>query len=99
MPADQLKRSPRKSFERIAWIEQPAGSPLVNCVIDNISDTGAKLLFKTAQSLPDEFFLWFSADGRVARRCQVAWRSSRELGVRFTERPVRSLNGEIESIE
>jgi hypothetical protein len=99
MAADQYRKSPRIPYDRIAWVEFEDGSPLLNCVIDDISDGGAKLLFKDALDMPDSFILWLSQDGRVARRCEVARRSGRELGVRFTARLARAKGREIDSLE
>jgi hypothetical protein len=99
MAADQFKRSPRKAFERLGWVEFEDGSSILNCVIENISDTGAKLIFKDASEVPDSFILWLSQDGRVARQCQVVRRSGREFGVRFTARIARREGREFDSLE
>jgi hypothetical protein len=48
-----------------------------------VSAGGAKLIHSIADELPNEFFLSFSRDGRVRRRCQLAWRGENQMGVRF----------------
>jgi hypothetical protein len=49
----------------------------------DISGTGARLKINASQALPDEFILLLSHDGRLHRRCTVAWRSAMTVGVRF----------------
>jgi PilZ domain len=87
MRADKRK-SQRKSFDRRAWIDSVDGSPLAECVIGNMSDKGAKLVFESAPELPGEFILRLSVDGRVARKCRMAWTSNNDIGVQFVARLV-----------
>jgi hypothetical protein len=49
----------------------------------DVSGTGARLKTATPKVLPDEFILLLSHDGRLYRRCTVAWRSAAGVGVRF----------------
>lgn len=76
----------RSSLERRVWIDLGDGSPVVECVLRDISDTGAKLLCTAPKELPDQFVLRLSMDGRVARKCRVAWKSGNEIGVAFVAR-------------
>ena len=80
------RKSQRKPIERHAWLDRANGSPLVECVLGNMSDTGAKLLFTELPELPDQFILRLSVDGRVARKCRVAWKTDKEMGVQFIAR-------------
>ena len=56
------------------------------CVLDNMSETGAKLVFKEEMDLPVNFVLRLSLDGRVARKCRLAWHSGNDIGVEFVAR-------------
>lgn len=56
---------------------------MVECMLRDISDTGAKLLLIVPKELPDQFILRLSMDGRVARKCRVSWKSDNEIGVTF----------------
>ena len=83
------RRSPRKPIERHVWIDREDGSALIECVLGNMSDTGAKLILKAPQEFSGQFVLRLSKDGRVARKCRVAWASANEIGVAFVARLVR----------
>jgi hypothetical protein len=80
-PADPLTRSPRQrtfkggsiSFEFATGIE---------CTIRNLSETGACLAIESTVAVPDSFTLIIKPEG-TRRSCQVAWRSSGRIGVRF----------------
>lgn len=73
-------------------------APLVPCVIRDSSSTGARLHLKGttasrwtdgANGLPNHFFLRITAEG-VEIPCEVVWRQSNTLGVRYTA-PARLL--------
>ncbi len=84
----EQRRNQRKPLERHAWVVREDGSFVGQCALGNISETGAKLVFSVAPDLPDEFVLRLSLDGRVARKCRVAWKTANEVGVAFTARLV-----------
>ena len=52
-------------------------------MIVDVSATGAQVSLDPAISLPREFFLSFTENGRVSRLCEVVWRVDRRMGVRF----------------
>ena len=60
------------------------GQSTLDCLIRNLSDTGAKLTFSAVVTLPDCFGLMIPQKG-VTRRVRVVWRRDREIGVRFEE--------------
>jgi len=73
-------------------------APLIPCVIQDGSSTGAKLRLKGATAsrwtdgangLPDKFFLRITAEG-IEVPCEVVWRRANSLGVRYTA-PARLL--------
>ena len=55
----------------------------VNCVITNISDTGARLRFGSTGSLPSTFELYCKKSGR-SWWVNLAWQSGPKAGVRFS---------------
>jgi hypothetical protein len=61
------------SFDRAAAID---------CLVRNISETGALLEIESPVGIPNEFTLVIAKDN-VKRACHVAWRSARRIGVRF----------------
>jgi hypothetical protein len=54
----------------------------VDCVVRNISDTGALLEIKSHVGIPDKFALIIKPD-YLTRSCEVVWRSARNIGVKF----------------
>lgn len=76
--------------QRIHWnalIIDPSGSIVAQCLIDNVSASGAKLVLKQAVELPETFILVLSKGGGVRRQCELTWLSEKSVGVRFV-RPV-----------
>jgi hypothetical protein len=55
---------------------------LLDCLVIDISVAGARLESPAREPIPDTFELTF--DAIIMRPCRVAWRSSSELGVAFT---------------
>jgi hypothetical protein len=77
------RKSTRRFVRNGARIVGTDGSALGSCVMIDISGTGARLKTDTSKALPNEFILLLSHDGRLHRRCTVAWRSATDVGVRF----------------
>ena len=73
---DERRKSTRYDLQYLAQIDPGNGSPLLSCIIGDISIGGAKLTVGT-QEVPEEFTLWFR------RRCRVARRSDGQIGVQF----------------
>jgi len=63
-------------------IEVYDGAPGVACTLENISEGGAGLRFKTNILLPPVFNLSVPAE-QVDRRCEVMWRDGNRVGVSF----------------
>lgn len=57
----------------------------VDCIIKNISASGAKIELSNAVSIPSEFDLDVPQKGRVYR-ARLMWRDAEALGVEFLER-------------
>ena len=82
MPAPR-KREARKSTSQPAWITLDGGFAARQCVVQNISSSGAKITVDEAVALPATLRLAFSRDARTGHKCQVIWRSGRSAGVKF----------------
>jgi hypothetical protein len=77
----------RLPTRRAATVSFGAARPPVACVIWDISDAGARLAMARPQGdLPDHFTLNLCADGSVSWDCEVMWKDSRFVGVKFTGR-------------
>ena len=57
------------------------GKTSLNCIIRNVSDTGAKLEVAKVAGIPDVFLL--HAPGHRPQTCRVVWRALKELGVEY----------------
>jgi hypothetical protein len=73
--------APRRNTMIVATIVYNAGQSRMDCIIRNLSDTGAKLEVPSVKSIPQTFDLMVPR--HRPQSCRVAWRSIRELGVEF----------------
>jgi hypothetical protein len=56
--------------------------PVVDCVVRNLTNIGARVEIPNAIGVPDHFDLSFDG-GRSTRRCKVIWRRLNEAGLEF----------------
>jgi hypothetical protein len=78
------RRRCRRSFVRqYAIIVKEDGSILGKCLMVDVSAGGARLKLAVRGTMPPRFVLVLSRDGRVRRRCVVAWQSGPMMGVHF----------------
>jgi hypothetical protein len=82
MPAPK-KREGRKLLGQQAWVTLDGGFAARQCVVQDISSTGARITVEGAVSLPAKLRLAFARDARTGRNCQVVWREGNSVGVRF----------------
>jgi hypothetical protein len=54
----------------------------IDCLVRNVSATGACLEIESPVGIPNDFTLVIKSDD-VTRPCHVAWRAARRIGVRF----------------
>ena len=88
-PASDQRIAPRMRTLIAARISFNNGQSTLDCLIRNLSDTGAKLIVSAAIALPDSFDL-FIPQKSVTRRVRIVWRRGEEMGVRFDEGAPRS---------
>lgn len=62
----------------------------IDCTLRDVSATGAKLLVKKPNDLPDLFRLLFASDSTI-RPVKVMWRKPDSVGVHFTGEAKKSL--------
>jgi hypothetical protein len=72
----ELRKSPRFEVHYLGQIDTGPTEAPVNCIICDISASGAKLTVG-AHEVPDEFMLVFK------RRCRVIRRTDGQVGVKF----------------
>lgn len=78
------KRDARKSVLQAAWITLDGGFAARQCVVEDLSSSGAKITVSDRNPLPGRFRLAMTRDVRSGRICEVVWRKDRTLGVKFT---------------
>ena len=82
-PAQQ-RRTPRLRSLIAARIVFNNGQSTFECLIRDLSESGAKLAISALAPVPDTFDLIIPRDNRI-HRARAMWRRANELGVRFEE--------------
>jgi len=78
----ERRGAPRHTINRRAHYIAALGALPRDCLVIDMSDTGARLYAEPA--LPDEFILVVSGAGKPAQKeCRVVWRLGGETGVAF----------------
>jgi hypothetical protein len=75
-PFRELRNSPRYELHSLAQVDVPGGAP-INCIISDLSASGAKLTIGDHATIPDEFSLVFR------RNCRIVRRFDGQIGVQF----------------
>jgi len=78
-----LRKSPRFPFSRFVWVVATHSDKPVPLQLIDISDGGARICLNRDVSLPEEFIISFTSDGKVLRRCKLVWRDNKSAGVKF----------------
>jgi hypothetical protein len=76
----QDRSAPRRRILKAGQIV--FGASVIDCVVRNISATGACILVKTPFWFPDSFVLTIASDN-VSRLCHIVWRSDAQIGIAF----------------
>ena len=82
MPASK-KREVRRSVQQTAWVTLEGGFAARECLVHDMSSTGAKITVSDSSVLSGRVRLAFSRDANKGRQCQVVWRRGRSFGVKF----------------
>jgi hypothetical protein len=77
------KREARKSVQQSGWVTLDGGFAARQCVVHDLSSSGAKITVDDASVLTGRLRLAFTRDARTGRSCQVVWRRGKSLGVKF----------------
>jgi hypothetical protein len=78
----ESRAAPRRRVLKAARIEF-SGS-VIDCLVRNISETGAAIEIASAIKCPIAFVLTIPSDGSV-RQCHVVWQRGKRIGVRFKD--------------
>jgi hypothetical protein len=78
----EKRLAPRRNTAIPALLVYNGGRGRTDCIIRNLSDSGAKLeIAGSVASIPNTFDLM--APGHRPHPCRVVWRTLKELGVQF----------------
>lgn len=77
------KRDVRRSVQQTGWVTLDGGFAARECVVHDLSATGAKLTVSDSSVLSGRVRLAFSRDASKGRKCQVVWRRGHSFGVKF----------------
>ena len=77
------KRDARKSLRQPGWITLDGGFAARQCVVQDMSASGARITVGDADVLSGRLRLAFARDARTGRNCAVVWRRGQSLGVKF----------------
>ena len=87
MSVREQRRNKRQPLGYHAQIDAVGGDGTLDCIIEDVSETGARVATSAPDQLPDEFILRLTKDGARRRLCRVVWRTEREAGVSFMQPP------------
>jgi hypothetical protein len=83
MAAANKKREARKSVQQPGWITLDGGFAARQCVVQDLSSSGAKITVDDASVMTGRLRLAFTRDAKTGRSCEVVWRRGKSLGVKF----------------
>ncbi len=78
----EKRTAPRMKSLMAARISYAGGNAVIDCIVRNISDTGAKIAVSSAVTLPEEFDLIIPQRNTV-QRVRMQWRRAEAIGVAF----------------
>ena len=81
----QAKREVRKSVQQTAWVTLEGGFAARQCMVHDMSSSGAKITVADASVLAGMVRLAFSRDARTGLTCKVIWRRGKTFGVKFVK--------------
>jgi hypothetical protein len=79
--ADQQRARPRRRVLKGGKIVFHKGYSVIDCLVRDLSEAGARLKLGDVVGVPAEFILRVA--GAPDRACRVIWRSAEEIGVEF----------------
>lgn len=83
----EKRKSVRRPIRYTAWVALDGGV-LHNCVMFDVSDSGARIDIDDSNKIPDKFTLLLVSNGSARRNCHVVWRNPHQVGVTFERRAV-----------
>ncbi len=64
------------------------GKPIIECVLKDISASGARITIAVPEVVPDYFFLKIEElNTQIMPKCRVRWRMRNDVGLEFFRQP------------
>jgi len=76
------RRAPRHRVLKGAKISFHQLGTSTDCVLRNLSDTGACLVVESQAGIPNDFDLVMDS-GKAIKHCHVEWRAGSKIGISF----------------
>ena len=83
MAEEEKRGTPRQRVLKAAKIISMDNKTVIDCMVRNLSETGAQLVIEKTVAMPDQF-QFFLANGDTIRDAIVAWNRGDRIGVKFT---------------
>ncbi|MEA2952368.1 MAG: hypothetical protein QOJ96_1888 [Alphaproteobacteria bacterium] len=81
-----VRKSKRIKRNDGAALVSLTGALIVECIVKDISVTGARISVAVPEAVPDYFKLRIQNQDELSPKCRVRWRYGNELGVEFFNR-------------
>jgi hypothetical protein len=78
----EKRKSARQRFFLRGFIRTPQSNSNIDCIVRDISETGAKLRFRCRPSITDSLELHIPAKGQIAQS-KLVWIDDCEVGISF----------------
>jgi hypothetical protein len=82
VPAMEKRREPRKRTLKRGRLVFNDGRSVIDCVVRNLSPSGALLVLPSLLGIPQEFDLHIDSD-RNCRAARIIWKGDGKIGVEF----------------
>lgn len=89
---EENRGAPRRRTLMSAQIRHSGGAVTADCVVRNISDTGAKIDVSQGIVLPERFDLVIPQKN-VVHACELRWRRAAEAGIAFLDAAAAQAGG------
>jgi PilZ domain len=80
--SDRRATATRTSIDHGAWLFFGEQRPVFDCVVRDISESGAKIALDRLYALPKDFLLSFD-NFATAKNCRFVWMQGNFVGVKF----------------
>jgi hypothetical protein len=79
-------------MNQACWLDIGDGQAPIACRLNSISEHRAKLELVLSSQISDEFVLYLTKDGKVARKCRIVERTESEIEVEFLARAISPIS-------